>query len=699
VITVRSFYSKQQGRWVLAFRFTLVVVVAWATVDVQARAADPARTVALHVRLDSPLVLTQLPAGSDLEQRGPGCGGMLRADYGERGRIVVIYPNASAHVISGRFHSTCDVDVSFDATRILFSGKRTASDNWNIYEIAPDGSNLRQITQNMGDCRSPSYQSTLYTIVSPKPWYQITFVGTGAGTMNEYGPTAATSLYSCKLDGSAVRRLTFNLSSDMDPFVMQDGRLLFASWQRSRLSRGYLGRVGLFGVNIDGADYSVFSADQGRRIKHMPCVTTDGLAVFVEADRMPWDGAGWLSCVTVRRPLRSYRRITAESQGLFHSPSPLPDGRILVSRRPISSNAADGSRSHGIYRLDPVTAKAEPVFDDPRYHDIGAKLIYPRPIPDGRSSVVTEKDPHGKFYCLSVYLSDFKDPGWLPHGTVKRLRVLEGVPLTTSDTAAYLPATGKLPARRPGSTINGIPPLAQRRILGEIDIAADGSFNIEVPANTPIELQTLDADGMALRSCGWIWAKNHEPRGCIGCHEDGELTPENTFTSAVQQPSVPLTLPVKRRRTVDFRRDVMPIITEKCAPCHRQGKQAPHLDGGLSPVRHASAAAYFNRAYESLLVADISGEGENSYGQYVHPGRARTSPLIWRVFGRNTSRPWDAEIAQKALKQMPPPGKSKPLSEDEKRTFVEWIDMGALWNGIPAARHSGIDNLPGKGKP
>jgi hypothetical protein len=24
---------------------------------------------------------------------------------------------------------------------------------------------------------------------------------------------------------------------------------------------------------------------------------------------------------------------------------------------------------------------------------------------------------------------------------------------------------------------------------------------------------------MALRSCSWIWAKNHEPRGCIGCHE------------------------------------------------------------------------------------------------------------------------------------------------------------------------------------
>ena len=36
----------------------------------------------------------------------------------------------------------------------------------------------------------------------------------------------------------------------------------------------------------------------------------------------------------------------------------------------------------------------------------------------------------------------------------------------------------------------------------------------------------LDADGMGLRSCTWIWVRNNEPRGCIGCHEDGELTPD-----------------------------------------------------------------------------------------------------------------------------------------------------------------------------
>jgi hypothetical protein len=655
-------------------------------VAAQVIGTDLERGVASTVRLKRPLVFTQLPAGTDLEKGAPFSGGMLRAAYGEGARIVVVHGDLSVRVLSNGFHGACDPEVSFDATRILFAGKRNATDNWNIYEMAIDGSNVRQITRGIGDCRSPGYQSTLYTIISTKPWYQLTFVSNAAGVMNEYGSAVATNLYSCKLDGSAVRRLTFNLSDDMDPVIMSDGRLLLASWQRSSLDRGLLGRVGLFGINIDGADYTQFAGDVGRRIKHMPCTTTGGLVVFVEAARLPWDGAGCLSCVSVRRPLHSYRPITRESDGLFHSPSPLPDGRILVSRRP-----RDGTRTHAVYRLDPSNGKAEPVFDDPRYHDVQARLVHPRPEPDGRSSVVTEKDPHGKLYCLNVYNSDLRHPSWMPTASVSRLRVLEGVPLKSSNRDAYVPAIERLSGCVPGSTVNGIPPLVQRRILGEIDVAPDGSFNIEIPANTPIELQILDADGMALRSCGWIWAKNHEPRGCIGCHEDGELTPENWYRRALSRPSIPLCLPPQRRRTVDFRRDLMPIIDQKCTSCHRDGGALPRLDGGLELVEHPGDKAYFNRAYESLLAAKAAGDGSGSRDGYVRPGRARKSPLIWQIFGRNTCRPWDAAAVRGRAVRMSDCEASR-LTEEEKRTFVEWIDMGALWDGIP-----GADTLPGGG--
>ena len=649
----------------------------------------------LRGHFENAFIVTQLPSASSQQAVTAFDRQEAKVDwflkFGDGARLVKVNPDSSIEELSRDFHSACDPAISFDATHILFAAKRTRTDNWNIFEMSIDGSNIKQITNAMGNCRGPCYQPALYTIAPPKPkdqtttvgsqevtesWadmiairHQVTFVGSEKDVLNETGVMSATSLYSCKLDGTALWRLTFNLSSDMDPHIMQDGRLLFASWQRAGLDRGLDGRIALCSINIDGTDYAMFYADQGRRIKRMPCTTTKGLAVFIEADQLLWDGAGSIGSTLLRRPLNSYRPITRESDGLFHSPSALADGRIFVSRR--SNNDTD---TYGVYCLDPSSGQLELVFDSPEYHDIQAKVIYPCPEPDGRSSVVTEEDPNGKLYCIDVYISDFDKPEWMTPRTVKRLRVLEGL-LPAPVAYGLLASNG---AKVPGGSRVVPTPVAQRRILGEIDIEQDGSFNIEIPANTPIELQTLDADGIALRSCGWIWAKNHEPRGCIGCHEDGELTPENVLVKAVTHPSVKLNLPAEQRRTVDFRRDIMPIIAKKCVRCHSQAVPALCLADDLSSAAQADYKTCFNRSYESLLAP---GDRPGS-GKYVHPGKARTSPLIWRIFGRNTSRPQDITFSQPKVPQMPPI-KDQELTRDEKRTFAEWIDMGALWDGIP----------------
>jgi hypothetical protein len=582
---------------------------------------------------DYAFIITQLP----LLEKQTSENGWFQ-DFGNGGRLVKVNPDLSVEELSRDFHSACDSSVSFNASHVLFAGKKTPDDSWNIYEMEIDGSNIRQITRDIGNCRSPDYQAMLYTIISPEPWYQLTFVG----MENNAGGT--TNLYSCKLDGSEVRRLTFNLSENMDPFIMYDGRLLFASLNHSTLDPGHAERSRLFGINIDGADYALFHPGREKMIKRMPCTTTKGLVVYIEADKLGWDRAGSIGSTLIRRPLHSYRQITTESDGLFHSPSPLPDGMLLVSRR-----SPDGTDTYGVYRLDPSSGKCEKIFNDPNYHDVQAKIIYPRSEPDGRSSVVTENDPNGKLYCIDVYINDLAKPEWMPRGTAKRLRVIEGT-------------------RQAATTV------IQRRILGEIDIEPDGSSNIEIPANTPIELQILDADGLALRSCGWIWAKNHEPRGCIGCHEDGELTPENILIDAVLHPSVKLNLPVEKRRTVDFQRDVMPIISKKCVQCHSKADSAARLTED-SPDQN----------YKNLLI-----EGQYAgHGKYIHPGRARTSPLIWHILGRNTSRPWDDTSSQPKVTQMPP-NNDQMLTPEERRTFAEWIDMGAPWDGVPRT-----DNLRG----
>ncbi len=655
-----------------------------------------------------PILVTQLPAGGQVEKEPSACSGMLRACYGDGARIVLVAPDQSARLMSAAFSSACDPTVSFDGKRFLFAGKRSPTDGWNIYEMAIDGSGIRQITKGLGDCRNPGYQSTQYRITADAPWHQYTFVSTGHKTLNEYGDLPAMSLYSCRTDGSDVRRLTHNLSSDFDPTILWDGRLLFASWQRARLEHGPLGRVGLFGIGTDGAEFETFFLEGGKRIKHMPCTTPTGLAVFVESDRVPWDGAGTLGCVELRRPLHSYRPLTVEADGLFHSPSPLPDGRILVSRRP-----ADGSAAHALYRFDPRTKRLEAIFNDRRWHQIQAKAVYAQPEPDGRASVVGETgEMTGKLYCLDLYTTDFADPAWLPRGSAKRLRVLEGVPRKQSGVQGEedgSPAMLLSRSERRQTTVPSEPagPLAIRRILGEIELDGNsqrpmdqwralvgesenkgqpvpaerlGSFSLNVPGNTPIELQIVDEHGLVLRSCGWIWAKNHEPRGCIGCHEDGELTPENALPLAVTEPSISLTPPMEQRTSMDFRRDIMPIVAGKCAACHAKVQAPPQL-GPNRPGVESGQAAYARIVYDALLATERASDGKIPFGKYVHPGRARTSPLVWHLFGKNTSRPWDGAAGRGIAKPIPP-GPSDPLTEAEKQVIVKWIDLGAPWRGM-----------------
>ena len=136
---------------------------------------------------------------------------------------------------------------------------------------------------------------------------------------------------------------------------------------------------------------------------------------------------------------------------------------------------------------------------------------------------------------------------------------------------------------KPADSLSGT---IRKRLLGDLDLDDDGSFHLLVPPNTPIQLQIVDRDGMALRTSAWIWAKNKENRGCIGCHEDGERTPDNVFAKALGHDAADLMLPPERRRTVDFRRDIQPILTAKCAS--RRATAEPFTATGWSGRRAAS---------------------------------------------------------------------------------------------------------------
>jgi hypothetical protein len=382
-----------------------------------------------------------------------------------------------------------------------------------------DGTAARQITCGKAGARQPVYQSTVYTITptNVEPWVQVAFVGENPGERNEAGVAPNTSLWSCKTDGTALRRLTFNLSNDRDPAILPDGRMVYAGWLRSP-GREPADRVALLGVNEDGTDYQTYAGDQGLRAKRMPAPTAGGLVVYVEADRIEEDGAGRLASVSQVRPLHTYRSLTGEGDGLFRAPSPLPDGRVLVAWRP-----ATGSELFAIHRFDPATGAREKVFGETGWQSVQAKLVAPRPMPDARSSVVRDDDPEGKLYTIDVGI---QAPGQaLPKGTVKSVRVVEGVPATTN---------------RP----------VVRRLLGDVEVADDGSYQVQIPANTPVQIEILDASGTALRTSAWLWVRNHAAQGCVGCHEDPERTPPNRLMKALSSPAPVLNLPPEKRRTL-----------------------------------------------------------------------------------------------------------------------------------------------------
>ena len=91
--------------------------------------------------------------------------------------------------------------------------------------------------------------------------------------------------------------------------------------------------------------------------------------------------------------------------------------------------------------------------------------------------MVTAADNYGALYGLNCYTTTPARAAGTKVGDVKRVRFLEGV-AAPSATAA-----------------NGLVP---RRLIGEAPVEADGSINVELPADTPLLLQTVDERGLAL---------------------------------------------------------------------------------------------------------------------------------------------------------------------------------------------------------
>ena len=81
--------------------------------------------------------------------------------------------------------------------------------------------------------------------------------------------------------------------------------------------------------------------------------------------------------------------------------------------------------------------------------------------------------------------------------------------------------------------------------LGEAPVERDGSFYIAVPPDRPVRFELLSGEGQVLRAQkSWIWARTGRT-GCVGCHEDRAVAPENRWPLALRRFDAPFYLGVQ----------------------------------------------------------------------------------------------------------------------------------------------------------
>jgi len=98
---------------------------------------------------------------------------------------------------------------------------------------------------------------------------------------------------------------------------------------------------------------------------------------------------------------------------------------------------------------------------------------------------------------------------------------------------------------------------------------------------------------------------------------------------------------------VDFQREVRPILSNNCFPCHGPDKYTRMVDLRLD-IREGALAA-------------------RKSGVPVVPGRPDASLLYRKITAADPAR------------RMPPPYSHKVLTEDQKATLKRWIEQGANW--------------------
>ncbi len=498
------------------------------------------------------------------------------------------------------------VDVSYDATRVLFTMKTKPEDKYHVYwsALSPNDDGVyerHQLTFGDYDDINAIWADQNRIVFVTNQAY--TPMGTRADEYNH--SRVVTQLGSVTVDGGdADRKLcSQNLSHIVNLFSMSDGRVGFSRWEHLE----NVNDVKLFAMNPDCTQMVALGGqhakpDRGNSLVQVSESTTPNVFYGVVTTRENTIQAGSLfryDARSAKDPTRvdeekadGFKVITPlvpvsddpSPVGRYRSPAVMPNGKLLVSwAKGVVNDQNEFSLTppdYGIYLLDEQSGTNETVLNYEGTWELYARPVVSRGQPpavpsrqdnadgtvpakigsvDIRQTSLTTR--HGERVSGAEFDNTTMDDAF---AEAVRVRIIEGF----STEAA------------PGATMFGLTMSEGAAILGEAKINSDGSWMAEVPPYVPMHLQPVDRYDLAIRSqTTWIQGMPGETRVCGGCHEDraGNVQPaEQQVTVAAGKDPEHFNLQIAERTEFPWAyakagyetNEIQALLNQRCVQCH-----------------------------------------------------------------------------------------------------------------------------------
>jgi hypothetical protein len=545
-------------------------------------------------------------------------GGMGQVmDYGRfvpGGRLEIrdLTSGKVENIIEG--YDTADVssvDLSFDASKVLFTMKRDGSDQYHVYWAGltrgDDGKfPITQLTFGPYDDQQAVWAAGDRIVFTTNQAY--TDMGTRADEYNH--ARVVTQLASVTLaGGDADRKLcSQNLSHIITLFSMADGRVGFSRWEHLE----NVNDVKLMAMNPDCTQMIGLNGQFGKPGNSLVQFTeskTPYVFYGVVTNRENTIQAGSLVKLDARyaddlskldmekTSDEAYEMLTpavptgdeASPVGRYRSPAVLPDGRLLVTWANGEVNELNELSltppDYGVYVYNTQTRRNQLVVNYQDSWELYAKPVALRDTPEIITSRqnVTDASVPAVFGSIDVKQSSlytrhkntvggaqFADGTTLDEalkGAVK-VRIIEGF---SSEAAT-------------GATMFGLTMAEGAALIGEAKVEADGSWLANVPPYIPMHLQAVDEFELAIRNeTTWIQGMPGEDRVCGGCHEDRtqpSLPGGQGVTIARGRGPEDFMVPVLQRTEYPWSgandtanpNQIQTLLDAKCAGCHNEQK-------------------------------------------------------------------------------------------------------------------------------